>query len=181
MGVKINSNIYICKTSNIGLAVVKSLCQNFDGDVILTSRDEVKGRKAVEELQNEGLNPKYHVLDICEEESVLEMREFMKNTYGGIDVLVNNAGVAFPDDINNLFDETSSPDVLSLLDDFKKTLATNYWANKRACDILFPILNPGARVVNITSFDHFLKQLSSSGPWSHILNGQTSQRETQIS
>ena len=131
---------------------MKSLCQNFDGDVILTSRDEVKGRKAVEELQKEDLNPKYHVLDICEEDSVLKLREFMMNTYGGIDVLVNNAGVAFPDDINNLFDETSSPDdVISFLDDFKKTLATNYWANKRACDILFPILNPGARVVNITS------------------------------
>ena len=84
----------------------------------------------------------------------------MMNTYGGIDVLVNNAGVAFPDDINNLFDETSSPDdVISFLDDFKKTLATNYWANKRACDILFPILNPGARVVNITSSVGFLGTL----------------------
>ena len=139
---------------------MKSLCQNFDGDVILTSRDEVKGRKAVEELQKEDLNPKYHVLDICEEESVLNLREFIKNTYDGIDVLVNNAGVAFPDDINNLFDETSSPDdVISFLDDFKKTLATNYWANKRACDILFPILNPGARVVNITSSVGFLGTL----------------------
>ena len=139
---------------------MKSLCQNFDGDVILTSRDEVKGRKAVEELQKEDLNPKYHVLDICEEDSVLKFRKFMKNTYDGIDVLVNNAGVAFPDDINNLFDETSSPDdVISFLDDFKKTLATNYWANKRACDILFPILNPGARVVNITSSVGFLGTL----------------------
>ena len=138
---------------------MKSLCQNFDGDVILTSRDEVKGRKAVEELQKEDLNPKYHVLDICEEESVLELREFIENAYDGIDVLVNNAGVAFPDDINNLFDETSSPDVISFLDDFKKTLATNYWANKRACDILFPILNPGARVVNITSSVGFLGTL----------------------
>ena len=138
---------------------MKSLCQNFDGDVILTSRDEVKGRKAVEELQKEDLNPKYHVLDICEEESVLELREFIENAYDGIDVLVNNAGVAFPDDINNLFDETSSPDVTSFLDDFKKTLATNYWANKRACDILFPILNPGARVVNITSSVGFLGTL----------------------
>ena len=101
---------------------MKSLCQNFDGDVILTSRDEVKGRKAVEELQKEDLNPKYHVLDICEEESVLELREFIENAYDGIDVLVNNAGVAFPDDINNLFDETSSPDVISFLNDFKKTL-----------------------------------------------------------
>ena len=31
------------------------------------------------------------------------------------------------------------------------TLATNYWATKEACDILFPILRDGARVVNVSS------------------------------
>ena len=31
------------------------------------------------------------------------------------------------------------------------TVATNYWANKAACDILFPVLKPGARVVNMSS------------------------------
>ena len=74
-------------------------------------------------------------------------------------VLVNNAGVAIPEDINNLFDESSSPDVLSFLDGFKKTLATNFWANKKVCDFLVPILNPGARVVNITSSVGFLGTL----------------------
>ena len=102
---------------------MRALCQKYDGDVILTSRDESKGRKAIEELQTEDLNPKYHVLDICQEESVVKFREFIKSSYKGIDVLVNNAGIAVPADINNLFDESSSPDVSSFINDFKKTIS----------------------------------------------------------
>ena len=34
----------------------------------------------------------------------------------------------------------------------KVTLGTNYWDNKRVCELLFPLLNPGARVVNVSSF-----------------------------
>ena len=162
MGInKLEIMIKILCNIQIGFAVVRALCQKYDGDVILTSRDESKGRKAIEELQKEDLNPKYHVLDICQEESVVKFREFIKSSYKGIDVLVNNAGIAVPADINNLFDESSSPDVSSLINDFKKTLATNYWANKRACDILFPILNPGARVVNMTSSVGFLGTLDT--------------------
>ena len=42
-----------------------------------------------------GLNPKFHQLDIESMESIQNFAEYLKNTYGGIDVLVNNAGV-FP-------------------------------------------------------------------------------------
>ena len=35
----------------IGLAIVRSLCQKFQGDVYLTSRDEVRGQDAVETLR----------------------------------------------------------------------------------------------------------------------------------
>ena len=31
-------------------------------------------------------------------------------------------------------------------------MGTNYWDNKRVCELLFPLLNPGARVVNVSSF-----------------------------
>ena len=43
------------------------------------------------------------------------------------------------------------------------TLATNYWANKRACEILFPILRPGARVVNMSSSCGWLGHITKSG------------------
>ena len=62
----------------IGLGVVRSLCKKFDGDVFLTSRDEARGLAAVKELEKEGLRPKYHVLDIGNEETIIKLRDFME-------------------------------------------------------------------------------------------------------
>jgi len=129
----------------IGFAIVRALCKKFDGDVYLTSRDEGRGKDAVETLKKEGLNPKFHILDIGNEETVVNLRDFLKEKYGGIDVLVNNAGIAFKQGA------TESMGVQA-----EVTLGTNYWANKRTCEILFPILNPGARVVNVSSSLGFL-------------------------
>ncbi len=79
----------------IGLAIVRGLCKQFKGDVYLTSRDEERGKEAVTLLEGEGLSPKYHQLDITSLESIETLKKFIVEKYGGIDVLVNNAGVAF--------------------------------------------------------------------------------------
>ena len=79
----------------IGFGIVRALCKQFSGDVYLTSRDEGRGLAAVAELNKEGLQPKFHVLDIGNEDTVTKFRDFMKEKHGGIDVLVNNAGIAF--------------------------------------------------------------------------------------
>ena len=79
----------------IGFGIVRALCKQFTGDVYLTSRDEGRGLAAVAELNKEGLQPKFYVLDISNEETVTRLRDFMKEKHGGIDVLVNNAGIAF--------------------------------------------------------------------------------------
>merc|ERR1712111_206591 len=134
----------------IGFAIVRALCKKFDGDVYLTSRDEGRGKEAVEALKKEGLNPKFHVLDIGNEETVVKLRDFMKEKYGGIDVLVNNAGIAFKNAATEPFGVQA-----------KVTLAANYWANKTACEILFPILKPGARVVNMSSSAGFLGHIGA--------------------
>jgi len=134
----------------IGFAIVRALCTKFQGDVYLTSRDEARGQAALETLRAEGLHPKFHVLDIGNEDTIVKLRDFIKEKYGGIDILINNAGIAFKQDATEPFAVQA-----------KVTLETNYWANKRACQILFPILNAGARVVNVSSSVGFLGHLTS--------------------
>lgn len=79
----------------IGLAIVRDLCQQFSGDVMLTARDVARGQAAVQQLQAEGLSPRFHQLDIDDLRSIQALRDFLLKEYGGLNVLVNNAGIAF--------------------------------------------------------------------------------------
>ena len=128
----------------IGFAIVKELCAKFDGVVYLTSRNEELGRVAVAELEKLGLHPRYHQLDIDDESSVLRLRDYLKSIYGGLNVLVNNAGICFWPDCGKTVDQVAA-----------LTLATNYFSTLTASQILLPLLRPGARVVNLSSsFGH---------------------------
>ena len=64
-------------------------------DVVLTARDKERGRAAVQQLQAEGLSPRFHQLDIDDLQSIRALRDFLRKEYGGLNVLVNNAGIAF--------------------------------------------------------------------------------------
>lgn len=134
----------------IGFAIVRGLCKRFDGVVYLTSRDETRGENAVTQLIKEGLHPKYHQLDITSVKSVEKFRDYINKEYGGIDILVNNAAIAFK---NN----AKEPVTVQA----EQTLFVNYFSLLSTCEILFPILRVGARVVNISSSCGHLNQIPS--------------------
>ncbi|XP_061090974.1 carbonyl reductase [NADPH] 1 isoform X2 [Conger conger] len=92
----------------IGFAVVHALCKNFAGDVFLSARDVGRGTAAVESLKTEGLNPLFHRLDINDPASVRCARDFFKEKYGGLDVLINNAAIAFKGRVVNVSSVMSS-------------------------------------------------------------------------
>ncbi|XP_026733551.1 carbonyl reductase [NADPH] 3-like isoform X1 [Trichoplusia ni] len=124
----------------IGFAIVRGLCKRFDGVVYLTSRDIGRGKQALADLEKEGLHPKYHQLDVTDKQSLEKFRDYMKSKYSGIDVLVNNAAIAFSND---------APEPVSV--QAEQTLFVNYFSLLSTCDILFPLLKNGARVVNLSS------------------------------
>ena len=67
----------------IGLAIVRRMCKEFGGDVILTARDESRGRTAVSLLEGEGLQPKFHQLDIDSCDSIAALKVSIEKNYGG--------------------------------------------------------------------------------------------------
>uniref|UniRef100_A0A5F8G8R6 Carbonyl reductase (NADPH) n=1 Tax=Monodelphis domestica TaxID=13616 RepID=A0A5F8G8R6_MONDO len=137
-----SSRVAVVTGSNkgIGFAIVRDLCQKFSGDVILTSRDPTRGQEAVKELQEEGLNPIFHQLDIDDPQSIRTLRDFLKERYGGVDVLVNNAGIAF-----KATDPTPFPMQAEV------TMKTNFFGTKAVSAELMPLVKPQGRVVNISS------------------------------
>ncbi|XP_069688609.1 carbonyl reductase [NADPH] 3-like isoform X2 [Periplaneta americana] len=124
----------------IGYAIVKGLCEKYEGLVYLTARDVGRGEAAVAELKKLGLEPKFHQLDITDQESLDSFRDFIKKEHGGIDILVNNAAMAYKINATEPFGEKA-----------EKTLYVNYFSLLKTCDTLFPLLCPHARVVNLSS------------------------------
>ena len=140
----------------VGLEIVKGLATKFDGDVYLTARNVERGMLALKELEQNGIKAYFHQLDIDDKSSVEKLRDYIKQRYGGIDVLVNNAGI-MPEEDNRT--KTDSMHVLA-----KVTIGTNYFGTKEVCNTLFPILKQGARVVNVSSAAGFLLNVSGDEP-----------------
>ncbi|CAG9784762.1 unnamed protein product [Diatraea saccharalis] len=124
----------------IGFAIVKGLLKRFKGVVYLTSRDDARGKAAVNQLNELELYPEYHQLDISDRESVLKFRDHIRNQHGGIDILVNNAAVA--DGLlglNNTYDQS------------KNTININFFSVLTVQELLFPLVRDNGRILNISS------------------------------
>lgn len=134
----------------IGLAIVRGLCRQFRGDVYLTSRDGEKGQDAIEYLQCEGFMPKYQQLDITSADSILKLKTFMMDKYGGIDVLVNNAGIAF-----------SPTSTVSVEEQAQSTIDTNFTGTLNMMRTFASITRSHGRIVNLSSFVCDLSRLKS--------------------
>nr|XP_002721298.3 carbonyl reductase [NADPH] 1 [Oryctolagus cuniculus] len=136
----------------IGYTIVRDLCRLFSGDVVLTARDEARGRVAVQQLQAEGLSPRFHQLDITDLQSIRALRDFLRKEYGGLDVLVNNAGIAF-----------QAADITPFHIQAEVTMKTNFDGTRDVCTELLPLMRPGGRVVNVSSL-MCLRALKSCSP-----------------
>lgn len=123
----------------IGFAIVKGLLQRFDGVVYLTSRDDGRGKAAVAKLNSLGLKPEYHQLDVIDRESIKKFRDHIKEKYGGIDILVNNAAVANSESLYNSYEEC------------KYIVDINYYSILDIKELLFPLVRDNGRILNISS------------------------------
>lgn len=94
--------------------------------VILTSRDEAKGKAAAEKLQSEGLDVIYYHLDVTSDESSQKLAEFINQQFERLDVLVNNAGIYI--DCNSVFDTP--------IDTLQETMETNVYGVLRVTQAL---------------------------------------------
>ncbi|KYM92777.1 Carbonyl reductase [NADPH] 1 [Atta colombica] len=150
----------------IGFAIVKALCQQYDGNVYLTARDTTRGLNAVSELKKQGLNPKFHQLNINDDNSVNTFQDYLQNTYGGLDVLVNNAAIMFQSDATEPFEFQA-----------EETIRINYFSLRRMCTALYPLLRSHARVVHVSSSFGCLSQITGDNLKKKLINPNLTETE----
>lgn len=78
-------------SNGFGLLTAKRVAQ-LGGKAVLAARSEEKLKAAVEEIKAEGGEASYVVTNVAVREDVFHMIRFAVETYGRVDVLVNNAG-----------------------------------------------------------------------------------------
>lgn len=136
------SKVAVVTGSNkgIGFSIVKGLAKQYGGIIYLTARNEELGKKAVQELETQGIKVSFHQLDIDSHESIERFSKFIKEKHEGLDLLVNNAAIAY-----------KVADTTPFMEQAKNTIRINFTGTLNLCNALFPLLKPHARVVNVSS------------------------------
>ena len=128
--------------------------------VVLTSRDEAKGKAAAEKLQAEGLNVIFHPLDVTNDESSQELANFIREQFGKLDVLVNNAAIYIDSQTsgNSVFD--------AKIDALRQTMETNVYGVLRVTQALIELMKKQnyGRIVNVSSGAGQLTDMGSGYP-----------------
>jgi len=127
----------------IGYEICRQLARR-GARVLLTARDEAKGRTATDELVAQGLEVLFHPLDVNDEESVRSLAAYLRDELHGADILVNNAGVFLDHKRGGL-------DVPMQV--VRDTLETNLLGAWRLSQCLIPLMRQHAygRIVNVSS------------------------------
>ncbi|CAM6108533.1 unnamed protein product [Calypogeia fissa] len=135
-----NDTVAVVTGSNkgIGFEIVRGLAKQ-GITTVLTARDQTRGRKAQSKLTAVGLSVAFHQLDVSNKDSIESFTSWLEKEYGGLDILINNAGILVPEVSNEIA---------------KAVLETNFFGPKRLTQKLLPLLRPspfGSRIVNVSS------------------------------
>jgi len=128
-------------SKGIGFAIAESLVKS-GSNVFICARDKSELRRAVGDLRRFG-NAEGEVCDVRSEEQVRMMLEECERVFGGVDILINNAGVGY----TGKTVEEISPD------EFRQMLETNLFGVFYASHYAIPIMKKrgGGYIINISS------------------------------
>jgi len=122
----------------IGREVVRLLAAR-GVTTVLGSRDEARGREAARGMTGPVVVRR---LDVADPASVEALAAWLRDEHGGLDVLVNNAGVHY-----DTWQNAAEAD----LGVVEEALAVNVVGAWRMAVAMAPLLRPGGRLVNVSS------------------------------
>lgn len=128
----------------IGFGIAYRLAEA-GASVVIASLKAEEAEKAVAELTAKGWKAKFVHTDVSKEENVKNMVNFAVESFGSLDIMVNNAGI-FP----------SVPVSEMTAEDFEKVIAVNlegvFLCTKYASEQMIK-QGKGGKIINVTSID----------------------------
>ncbi|WP_108669198.1 SDR family oxidoreductase [Peribacillus acanthi] len=141
LNLKGKTALVIASSQGLGKAVAKQLAEE-GVNVMITSRDEEKLQRVQSEIQNLGVgNVAYYRADITKLEEIQSLVQYTQETFGKIDILINNAGGPPAGKFEDMTDE-----------DWQKAFELNLLSYIRIIREVIPYLKKeGGRIINIAS------------------------------
>ncbi|MFI4922826.1 MAG: SDR family oxidoreductase [Burkholderiales bacterium] len=141
----------------IGFEICRQLAAKGIG-VVLTSRDEAKGRMAIAQLRSKGLEVEFYQLDVTDAYGIQRLGSFLERKYGAVDILINNAGI--------MADAKGSGVLDVQLQVVRATMETNVYGPLLLCQALIPPMRKKnfGRIVNISSGSGQLSDMGGGTP-----------------
>lgn len=122
----------------------KSLALRFAADgwrVAVCDLDEDRVRQTAAEIDDAGGTGMPMRADVTSEQEIERLAESVSGHWGGLDVLVNNAGIA----IAGRTDETS-------MEEWRRIFEVNFFGVLRTTRIMLPLIVRGGHIINVASF-----------------------------
>ena len=135
----------------IGLQIAKDLAEH-GFTVLVGSRNLERGQTAAKSV---GADARAIQLDVTDQASITAAAQLIRDEFGRLDVLVNNAGIAHAGEPGRSLAEVSQsgrPSVASL-DEVRAVFETNVFGVIAVTQAMLPLLReaPAARIVNVSS------------------------------
>ena len=122
----------------------KSLALRFAADgwrVAVCDLDEDRLSQTADEIDRAGGTCMYLRADVTSEQDIEQLAESVSDHWGGLDVLVNNAGIA----IAGRTDETS-------MEEWRRIFEVNFFGVLRTTQAMLPLIAQGGHIINVASF-----------------------------
>lgn len=131
-------------TRGIGLETVRQLAQA-GVHTLLSGRDYAQAFDVAKQLRDEGLPVEAIGLDVTHNSSIAAAAEFIRERYGRLDILINNAGIVLDDIELGASRQTE--------DTWRRTFDTNLFGAIAVTAAFLPLLraSEAGRIVNLSS------------------------------
>lgn len=132
----------------LGLEISRQLARK-GFHVIMTARDLAKGAAALHPLASDGLEVELRKVDVSRADDARALAQYIKETHGRVDVLINNAGI-FMESSRRGSNAPADPMLVSPTT-VMETLNVNTLGPMRLIQALAPLMPEGGRIVNLSS------------------------------
>ena len=116
--------------------------------VIVTARDNEKGKAATATLQKEGIDAEFVQLNVNDAADIQKVYDYIESKYGKLDILINNAGIQQESADWGVNNTTTISEK-----DLRETLDTNFFNVVKLSNTLLPLIrkSDAGRIVNLSS------------------------------